>query len=386
MQISDWWRSVFKDSQFKPAILTRSILAGLASISTAVFAQADQAQEQLPAFGNTKWNLFDVSWNAPMDTISGMTEWSKDINAVYSITTWLSALVFIAVSVPLIITLVKFRRKPGDETPPKQFHGSSTLEVLWTVIPVFLLLFIAVPTWRVLFKHAQVPPGAMEVEVIGHQWWWEFRYPQNGNVVTANELHVPENTAIHFTLTSNDVIHSFWVPRWGGKKDVLPGHKNDLVVTSPPLANPNKKGGEMYQGQCVELCGASHALMRFNAVVHTKAEFESWVKTANSPPVVETASQKAGEEVFARCQACHTIAGTPSEQIPGDKIGPNLSTFGNRKYLAAGTRMNTPENLAEWLRNPPSIKPGALMPNLGLTEEEIAQVSSYLRQATVKTY
>jgi cytochrome c oxidase subunit 2 len=257
---------------------------------------------------------------------------------------------------------------------------------MWTVIPVVLLIFIAVPTWRVLFKHAQVPENAMQIEVIGHQWWWEFRYPQNGNVVTANELHVPENTPIHFTLLSEDVIHSFWIPKWGGKKDVLPGQKNDIVITSPAVADPSVRGGEMYQGQCVELCGASHALMRFNAVVHTKAEFDSWVKTANTPPVVETASQKSGEEVFARCVACHTISGTPSEQIPGVKIGPNLSNFGNRKYLGAGTRLNTPANLAEWIRNPGAIKPGNLMPNLGLTEEEIAHVSTYLRQSTSKTY
>lgn len=386
MQISDWWRSVSKVFKLQSSAVTHSILAGLASMSTGVLAQAEQQQEQVPAFGDTKWNLFDISWNAPMNTVAGITEWSRDINDVYSMTTWISVLVFFAVSIPLIWVLIKFRQREGDNVPPKQFHGNSTLEVLWTAIPVVLLLFIAVPTWRVLFKHAKVPAGAMEVEVIGHQWWWEFRYPQNGNVITANELHVPENTPIHFVLSSNDVIHSFWIPKWGGKKDALPGHKNDIVITSPSLENPNKRGGEMYQGQCVELCGASHALMRFNAVVHSKAEFESWVKTANTPPTVETASQKAGEEVFARCQACHTIAGTPSEQIPGDKIGPNLSNFGNRKYLAAGTRMNTPENLAAWLRNPPSIKPGALMPNLGLTEEEIAQVSSYLRQATVKTY
>ncbi len=385
MQIRDWWRSV-SFSYVQLTVLPRLLLAGLASLPSVALAQVEQTVEQLPAFGDTKWNLFDVSWNAPMDTVSGITEWSRDINAVYGITTWISVFVFFAVSIPLIWTLVKFRRRQGDEVPPKQFHGNATLEVLWTALPVILLLFIAVPTWRILFKHADIPAGAMEVEVIGHQWWWEFRYPQNGNIVTANELHVPENTPIHFTLTSADVIHAFWVPQWGGKKDALPGHKNDLTITTPPLKNPNRKGGEMYQGQCVELCGSSHALMRFNAVVHTKSEFDSWIATANKPPVVETASQKAGEEVFAKCQACHTISGTTSEQIPGDKIGPNLSNFGNRKYLGAGTRMNTPENLAEWLRNPPAVKPGALMPNLGLTEEEIAQVSSYLRQATVKTY
>jgi len=349
---------------------------------------------QLPAFDEGKYKFFDVNWDAPMNTIAGLTEWSRDINSVYGITTVLETFVFFAVAIPLIITLIKFKQKPGDNIPPKQFHGNATLEVLWTVIPVVLLLFIAVPTWRVLFKHAHKVEGAMEVEVIGHQWWWEFRYPQNGKIVTANELHLPENTPVHFTVWSADVIHSFWVPKFGGKidaipvtmKDGVPTRTNILNIVTPPLADPNKKGGEMYQGQCVELCGASHALMRFNVVVHSKAEFESWAKSANTPPVVETTLAKDGEQVFARCQACHTIAGTPSEQIPGDKIGPNLTNFGNRKYLAAGTRLNTSENLAIWLRDPAALKPGSLMPNLGLTEQEIAQVSSYLRLSTTKQY
>lgn len=383
MQIRDWWQSVFSCKWAETSVVA-GLVSALSAVSSVAWAQEQVVQE--PAFGDTKWKFFDVSWNAPMDTVSGLTEWSQDINRVYSITTWLEVFVFFAVSIPLIWALVKFRHRKGDDTPPKQFHGNATLEVLWTVIPVILLLFIAVPTWRVLFKHAHVPQDAMVVEVIGHQWWWEFRYPQNGKIVTANELHVPENTPIHLKMWSEDVIHAFWVPKWGGKKDVLPGHVNDMVITTPKVSDPSKRGGDMYQGQCVELCGASHALMRFNAVVHTKAEFDAWVQSVNTPPRVETASQKAGEAVFEKCVACHTITGTPSEQIPGNKIGPNLTNFGNRKYLGAGTRLNTPEHLAAWLRNPPAIKPGSLMPALGLTEEEIAHVSSYLRQSTVKTY
>ncbi|MCX6125883.1 MAG: cytochrome c oxidase subunit II [Proteobacteria bacterium] len=355
-------------------------------LPTSLLAQEAEKTVQEPAFGETKWNLFDVSWSAPMDTVSGLTEMSRDINGVYSLVTWITVFVFFAVSIPLIYTLVRFRYRKGDETPPKQFHGNSTLEVLWTVIPVVLLIFIAVPTWRVLFKHAKVPADAITIEAIGHQWWWEFRYPSHGNVVTANELHVPENTHIKFVVSSEDVIHAFWIPKWGGKIDALPGHKNTLLLKSPPILDPSKRGGESYQGQCVELCGASHALMRFSAVVHSQGEFDSWVKTANTPPKVETASQVAGEEVFARCQACHTISGTPSEQIPGVKLGPNMSNFGNRKFLAAGLRANTPENFAAWVRNPGSIKPGALMPSLGLTEEEISHVSAYLRQSTVKAF
>jgi cytochrome c oxidase subunit 2 len=349
---------------------------------------------QLPAFDEGKYKFFDVDWNTPMNTISGLTEWSRDINSVYGITTVIVTFVFIAVAIPLVLTLVKFKQKPGDDSPPKQFHGNATLEVLWTVIPVVLLLFIAVPTWRVLFKHAHKAENSLEIEAIGHQWWWEFRYPQNGKIVTANELHLPENTPVHFTIWSADVIHAFWIPKFGGKvdamptfiKDGIPARTNHLNIVTPALADAGKIGGEMYQGQCVELCGASHALMRFNVVIHSKAEFDRWTQNVNTPPKVETALAKEGEQVFARCQACHVITGTPSEQIPGEKIGPNLTNFGSRKYLAAGTRLNTNENLAHWLRDPASIKPGALMPNLGLTEQEIAQVSSYLRLSTIKQY
>lgn len=350
---------------------------------------------QLPAFDEGKYNFFDVSWKAPMDTVSGITEWSRDINSVYSLTTIICTLVFFAVAIPLVITLVKFKQKPGDDSPPKQFHGNPTLEVLWTVIPVVLLIFIAVPTWRVLFKHSHVAEGSLEVEAIGHQWWWEFRYPQNGKIITASELHLPENTPVHFRVWSSDVIHAFWIPKFGGKTDAnptsfaedgSPRRWNEINVVTPLLADKTKIHGEMYQGQCTQLCGSSHALMRFNVVIHSKEEFDRWAKTAYTPPKVETTLAQAGEQVFARCQACHTIAGTPSEQIPGVKIGPNLTNFGNRKYLGAGTRLNTPENLAAWLREPSSIKPGSLMPAGLVNEEEIAQVSSYLRLATAKSY
>jgi hypothetical protein len=126
---------------------------------------------QLPAFDEGKYKFFDVDWNTPMNTISGLTEWSRDINSVYGITTVIVTFVFIAVAIPLVLTLVKFKQKPGDDSPPKQFHGNATLEVLWTVIPVVLLLFIAVPTWRVLFKHAHKAENSLEIEAIGHQWW-----------------------------------------------------------------------------------------------------------------------------------------------------------------------------------------------------------------------
>jgi cytochrome c oxidase subunit 2 len=355
---------------------------GLASMAWLVSASA-WAQK---SFDEAPYKI-DGGFDSPMSTIAGLTEWSRDINHVYLITTVVTIGIFFAVAVPLVYTLYRFRAKEGDDTPPKQLHGNVALEFLWTVIPVVLLIFIAVPTWKYIFKHEGRPvrEDAVKVHVIGHQWWWEFQYPDYG-IKTAFELHLPENTPVELTITSADVSHSFWIPRFGGKTSAINGNINRLAFTTPLAVQPEVAGGDYYQGQCAELCGSSHALMRHVGVVHTKEGFDRWVKAHNTAPKVETASQREGEQLFARCVACHVIEGTPSASIPGDKIGPNLSNFGSRSHLAAGTRKNTDDNLAVWLRNPMELKPGSLMPNLGLTEPEIKALTAYLRQSTYKTY
>lgn len=336
--------------------------------------------------------------NTPMDTLAALTDFGERINYVYGVTTLVLILVFLAVSLPLIYIIFKFRAPEGDLTnvaPPKQVHGNAALEFTWTLIPIVLLLFIAVPTWEAIFEQPdKAPEGSLKIEVIGHQWWWEFRYPDLG-ITTANEMHIPAETPVFLTITSDDVIHSFWVPKFGGKKDALPGVKNTLFFTSPKIQDTLEEGGDYYQGQCAELCGLSHALMRFEAVVHAKPEFERWVQTYNQSPVVVTEQQKRGEIVFNQCQACHTISGTPSEEIEKQlqamtpaqkKLGPNLTNFGNRRTLGAGIRINTPENLAEWIAKPEHLKPGSKMIGLGLSADDIQAVAAYIRQSTAKTF
>lgn len=362
----------------------------------------------LQAMGNEKpFDDIDYTLNpglseAPMSTIAGLTEWARDINYVYGITTIVVTLVFFAVSIPLIIAIAKFRVKEEDLKdlkPPKQVHGNAVLEFAWTIIPVILLLFIAVPTWESIFKQPQsAPPGALRIKVIGHQWWWEFQYPEQG-ITTANELHLPENTPVYFDLVSADVIHSFWIPQFGGKVDVLPGGEevvNHMFFTTPPMKDPSKIGGEYYQGQCVELCGLSHALMRFEAVLHTKEEFNSWAEGFNKAPVVASEIEKKGEMLFAQCQVCHTISGTPSEDLekqmlsmdpPVAKQGPNLTDFGNRRTLGAGTRKNTEENFIRWVKNPQSIKPGSTMTAFdSMPDEDLQAIAAYLRYSTAKKF
>lgn len=318
---------------------------------------------------------------APMSTIHPLTDWGRDINHLYLVTTIVCVLVFIMVAAPLIYTLIRFREKPGDTHIPEQVHGNTKLELAWTTIPVILLLFIFIPTWQTIFKHARQPsPNALKVQVIGHQWWWEFVYPDLG-INTANEVVLPEGTEVVFQISSADVIHSFWIPRFGGKLDALPGVTHDMIIDTPPATDER---GDYYQGQCVELCGSSHALMRFQAVVLKKDAFERWAKSHNEAPKIETSKEKRGLELMTSkgCLACHAISGTDLAGI----TGPNLSNVGSRRNIAAGTLKNNPEDMARWLRAPELVKPGSIMPNLALTEDEISDLSAFLRNSTVKQF
>lgn len=383
--------SAFRDIDWR----RRLIQVGLGCMSFAGSAIA--GSEQVKPFDDMDYSL-PITLDSPMNTIAGLTEWAKDINDVYALTTIIVTLVFFAVSIPLVVAIVKFR-VPEDVDlktlkPPKQVHGNVLLELAWTVIPVILLLFIAVPTWTAIFKQPEEKPeNAMHVKVIGHQWWWEFQYLDYG-VTTANELHLPADTPVFFELTSADVIHSFWIPKFGGKKDALPGKgaENSMYYVTPPASEIKTEGGEYFQGVCAELCGDSHALMRFDAVLHTKDEFQMWVKAHNEPPVVVSDLQKKGEELFGQCAVCHTLAGTDSEEqeramlaAGTAKQGPNLSNYGSRKMLGAGTRFNNQKNFIAWVKNPQSIKPGATMMAFGhLSESDLKALSAYLMQSTVK--
>jgi cytochrome c oxidase subunit 2 len=324
----------------------------------------------------------------PMTTVHPVTEAGRDINYVYALTTIITVFIFLAVAIPIIIALVRFRERPDDDgSIPEQVHGNVVLEFIWTIVPIILLIVIALPTWQIIFKQAAAASDkALRVEVVGHQWWWEFRYPDLGMVI-ANELYLPENTEIDLVITSNDVLHSFWVPRFGGKVDCVPGHLNTLKWTTPPAAN---SGGDYYQGQCVELCGLSHALMRFKAAVLKADEWQRWVEAYKEPPVMLTSLEKQGAKIFnMQCASCHTINGTPSAELDIVKLGPNLTNFGDRKKIAAGTMVNNMENLKKWISNPGKVKPGVvkMVPYEDiLSPQEIEAVSSYIRNSTVRKF
>jgi cytochrome c oxidase subunit 2 len=312
--------------------------------------------------------LGGCAWDGPMSTVVGRSDFARAILSVYSIITWTTAIIGVLVFVILAIALIRFRERPGDTTLPRQVRGHTLLEIAWTIGPALALLIIAIPTIQIIFRTqtAATPPDALHVTVRGWQWWWEFRYPDLG-VVTANELHLPAGRPVVLQLEGPDVIHSFWVPQLGGKRDVTPGRLNRITLT------PDTPGE--YWGQCAEFCGASHANMGMRVFVRTAADFDAWVARQKAPPAAPGELAAAGKTVFASsaCVGCHTIQG-----VSAGVLGPDLTHFGSRTMLAAGMWPNTPDNVAEWVKDPQRLKPGVKMPALGLTDEQAKALAAYL--------
>jgi cytochrome c oxidase subunit 2 len=307
------------------------------------------------------------AWDGPMSTLVAASDVAHDILGVYAIITWASVVIAALVFGVLGYVLLRFRDRPGAPLPP-QTHGHAWLEIAWTVGPALVLLVIAVPTIQVIFRtQTQArPPEALEVTVRGYQWWWEFRYPSL-DVVTANELHLPAGRRVVFTLEGPDVIHSFWVPKLGGKRDVVPGRANAITVT------PQAPGE--YWGQCAEFCGISHANMGLRVVVAPPAAFERWVTGQRAPAAEPSGEAATGKAIFAAsaCVGCHTVRG-----LSTGTLGPDLTHFGSRRTLAGGMLPNRPEHVAAWVRDAPAIKPGVKMPPFPFTDEQARALAAYL--------
>jgi cytochrome c oxidase subunit 2 len=317
----------------------------------------------------------------------------------------IATIVFVGVEGALLFSIVRYRERPGMPNP-RQIHGSMKLEILWTAIPSALLIVILVFTIRGLLDVAPEAEPAdsnkVEVVAIGHQWWWEFQYPQY-NFTTADSLVVPTNTVVHVKLFSNNVIHSFWVPQITGKTDVVPGHDNTKWF------KVDKTG--TFEGSCTEYCGLQHANMRFNVVAQDFNGYMSWVHSQQqvaATPASSTDKYSAsnGQKVFeANCTSCHGIVGVnkkayddtaskvcavnspPAASCP---LGPNLTHFGSRGLIAGGVLDNNktecnpsdPQlfekcNLAKWLQNTQAIKPGNAMV-VSLSAEQIRNLVAYL--------
>lgn len=324
----------------------------------------------------------------PGNTLDTVTpDFGGPIQELYTLIFWWSVVILAVVYGVLAYVLWRFRERPGGP-PPKKTRGNLLLEVGWTLAPAIIVVLIAIPTIRTVFRTQEpAPEGALVVDVVGHQWWWEFRYPEAG-VVTANELHLPVGRTVQLRLSSADVIHSFWVPRLGGKRDANPrvrkpeGEPANVTYLKFTIAEPG-----VYHGQCAEFCGTSHALMWMRVVAESAEEFEAWLERMRTPVEPEPGTLAAeGRRIFhqSACIACHAIAGTPAQGV----LGPSLTRVGARSTIGAGILENTPESIAGWIRSPQAAKPAALMPGTqstgggmpptGLTEDQVAAVAAYL--------
>ena len=316
--------------------------------------------------------------NYPQTTLAPKGDFARLVDDVFMTTVRWAILVFVVVEGFLLYAIIKFRGKP-DDPEPKQFHGSTVLEIVWTAIPAVILVLIAVPTIRVIFETAKTPDdGALVVEVVGHQWWWEFRYPEYG-ITTANEMHVPVGRTVDIRMISDDVLHSFWLPQLAAKRDVFPKRETRIWFTAEVSGR--------YSGQCAEFCGIQHGRMGFQVVASDPADFSAWVDAmaaATAPVAIadSTSQAAAGQQLFLTkaCVGCHSLnAAAP----PAGLIGPNLANIGARTHIAAGMLENTDENLARWIRDPQGFKEGSKMLNLGLTEAETEALVAYLRAQQV---
>jgi len=285
-----------------------------------------------------------------------------------------TAAVFVVVFSLLAYAVVKFRkRNTADGREPAQVYGSSQLELAWTVVPVLIVVVLFLATARVIamIQNAPKPDNAIEVTVIGHQFWWEYRYPSL-KVVTANELHIPVSDPAHptptfLTLLSADTDHSFWVPRLAGKTDLIPNHPNSMWV------DPHETG--LFLGQCAQYCGTQHAMMLLRVYVDSREDFDRWIREQRQPAQINSTVSE-GQRIFetTACVNCHTIAGTAAKGT----FGPDLTHLMSRQTIASGIAENSLGTLIAWIYNPELMKPGSKMPSMGLSTEQSVAIARYL--------
>ena len=286
----------------------------------------------------------------------------------------ITGLIFLIVAGLLTYALIRYRhRNLLTYNEPTQIYGSNQIELAWTVIPALIVVMLFLTASRVILatQDARKPSDAVDVVVVGHQFWWEYRYPKLG-IVTANELHVPVSDPAHPTptyleMTSADLDHSFWVPRLAGKMDLIPNRVNTMWI------DPDTAG--LYLGQCAQYCGVQHAKMLLRVYADTPKEFADWV-AQQQKPAVEDPAVAEGREVFLHnaCVNCHTVTGT----MANGRFGPDLTHLASRDTIASGAVVNNATNLRQWIDNPNSLKPGSLMPPMHLNDHDLNAITAYL--------
>ena len=308
--------------------------------------------------------------DSPLNALDPKGPFSQRIDDLFWPVFWTATVVFVLVEGAFLVASLVFRDRPGRKEP-RQIHGNTKLEIVWTAIPFLILVSIAIPTWNGVFELTECGSDAYPVEVIGHQWWFEYRYPEAG-VQTANVMVIPAGREVCASMTSDDVLHNFWVPALNGKRYLVPGQTTVLRLQA------DEPG--LYQGQCAEFCGLSHSLMKAQVKAVPEAEFQAWLAHQQEPAVQPAEGTPAAEglNVFLqRCTTCHTA--DPFTTVPLESFyGPNLTHFMERGVIAGAYKDYSRENLAIWLANPPGEKPGSYMPNLQLTQQEIDALIAFL--------
>ncbi len=272
-----------------------------------------------------------------------------------------------------LVLLAIFRGQPGPRPDPSSngwFAGTTFVGIAGFAIPLVILAAVfGFTLWTLSALADPDEPTSLTIEVLGHQWWWEVHYPEEG-VVTANEIHIPAGQPVELKLTAPDVIHSLWVPELSGKTDLIPGKTNTMWLEA-------NEPGE-YRGQCAEFCGIQHANMAFLVIAQPPDEFAAWIAEQREPadePAVGSIIQR-GQQIFlgSACVYCHTVNGTNAS----GRLGPDLTHLASRQTLAAGTIENNLGNLSGWVVDPQAIKPGNKMPATNLTAEELQALMAYL--------
>ena len=290
--------------------------------------------------------------------------------------------IFVVVAGLFLYAVVRYRHREGSANAgeePAQIFGSNQIELAWTVIPILIVVLLFLATTRIILMTQSIPKPAtaLDVNVVGHQFWWEYSYPKLG-VVTANELHIPVSdpkhpTPTYMTMTSADTDHSFWVPRLAGKMDLIPNQINTMWL------DPQTAG--LYLGQCAQYCGVEHAKMLIRVYADSPADFAVWVAHQRQPAVNSDDPQAAeGRAIFQRnsCISCHSVAGT----VATGRFGPDLTHVASRETIGSGAIPNNAVNLRAFVDNPEHFKPGVLMPAMHLNDHDLDAITAYL--ATLK--
>jgi cytochrome c oxidase subunit 2 len=335
----------------------------------------------LLALGLSSCSFIEI--DSPLTTFEPAGPIADRIDGLFWPVFWLAVAIFVVVQGAIIFAVIAFRDRPGRKEP-KQTHGNAKLEVTWTVIPAIILAGIAIPTVRGVFDLTECDPDALTVEIIGHQWWFEYQYPDYG-IETANVLVMPAGEPVCAVMTSEDVLHNFWIPALNGKRYLVPGQTTYLPLEA-------YEPGEFW-GHCAEFCGLSHSLMRARAQVLSAGDFGEWVLNQQSEAMVpaEGTPAWAGLQVFLNkgCTQCHTVDFEENDLDIADNIvaepgfnGPNLTHFSSRNVFAGAylpyDGISYEQAMAEWLANPPEVKPGSFMPDLGLTQQEIDDLIAWM--------